>query len=269
VGYRMLGFEPGTHRGLPSRHLTFIVTFDAPLDLTMPGTSVPPSSHRAMVSGLHDAPALIHHDGNQHGIHILVTPEGSRGLFRMPPSSLAGTVASLDDALGPAGRELVDRLSLAEGWPARFAILDQVLSRQVLGDGGRPRSAGAIAARPREVGEAWRLLVESTGSLDVDAVAHAVGWSRRHLAERFRTEIGLPPKVLSRVLRFERAKGLLMCAARPRLADVAAACGYADQAHMTREWKALAGVSPSGWLADEKLPFVQDDEGAESPSWDA
>jgi AraC-like DNA-binding protein len=45
------------------------------------------------------------------------------------------------------------------------------------------------------------------------------------------------------------------------LAAIAAECGYADQAHMAREWRTLAGASPTQWLADERLPFVQDDEG--------
>ena len=60
------------------------------------------------------------------------------------------------------------------------------------------------------------------------------------------------------MLRFERARWMLVQNDHPSLARVAAECGYADQAHMTREWHALAGSSPSAWLADEQLPFVQD-----------
>ena len=50
------------------------------------------------------------------------------------------------------------------------------------------------------------------------------------------------------------------------LATIAADCGYADQAHMAREWRALAGASPTQWLADERLPFVQDDDGLDGAS---
>ena len=66
------------------------------------------------------------------------------------------------------------------------------------------------------------------------------------------------PKVVGRVLRFDRARRLLGRPARPGLAAVAATCGYYDQAHLTREFRELAGMSPTAWLA-EQLPSVQDE----------
>ena len=80
----------------------------------------------------------------------------------------------------------------------------------------------------------------------------------RPQSERFREEIGLTPKSAARVFRFERACRLIKDE-RPRLAQVASACGYYDQAHMTREWNALTGCSPNAWIASE-LPFLQDYE---------
>src|SRR5262249_3970784 len=108
-----------------------------------------------------------------------------------------------------------------------------------------------------QVAWAWRRLLAAQGTLPIESLARELGWSRRHLAERFRREIGLAPKVAARVLRWEHACAML---ARPgrrsRLADVAADCGYADQSHLTREWVALSGLTPRAWLADE-LPFLQ------------
>lgn len=62
------------------------------------------------------------------------------------------------------------------------------------------------------------------------------------------------------MLRFEHSRELLVGPARPGLATVAALSGHADQAHLAREWRAIAGVSPTAWLAAE-LPYVQDTEG--------
>jgi AraC-like DNA-binding protein len=107
--------------------------------------------------------------------------------------------------------------------------------------------------------EAFRLLVGSGGAIDVGRVAAEVGWSRRHLAARFKAEIGLGPKTTARVARFAAAKELLASRRLPTLADVAATARYADQAHFNREFRELAGCTPREWLAEE-LPSVQDPE---------
>ena len=75
-----------------------------------------------------------------------------------------------------------------------------------------------------------------------------MGWSDRHLAREFRREIGLTPKAAARVIRFDRARRLLP---RHSGAVVAAECGYADQAHLIREFVAFTGLSPTRWLAEE------------------
>jgi AraC-like DNA-binding protein len=89
-----------------------------------------------------------------------------------------------------------------------------------------------------------------------DRVRAAAGWTGRHLTSRFRAEIGLTPKAAARVIRFDRARMLLvrnLTETTPgyRLADLAADCGYFDQAHLAREFRALAGCPPSQWLAEE------------------
>ena len=109
---------------------------------------------------------------------------------------------------------------------------------------------------------AFRLLVASGGAADVAGVAREVGWSRRHLSERFRQEVGLAPKATARLVRFDLAKRMLSTSRRRvGLATVAAEAGYADQAHFTREFRDLAGESPPAWMARE-LPIVDDFAGA-------
>ena len=248
TGYRIEGAEPGVHRGLPSRHLTFIVTVDGTVDLpAMPDARQEPASFGAMAGGLHSGPALIRHDGNQHGIQAALTPLGARMLFGMPAGELATSVVDLAALLGPAADELVDRVRSGRTWTERFLAFDAVLAR-VARDRGAPSP---------EVGRAWERLRASRGAVGIGALADEVGWSRRHLGERFRREYGLTPKEAARVMRFEVARELLRPADRPALADVAARCGYYDQAHFTRDWRDLAGCSPTAWLAEE-LPSVQD-----------
>jgi len=246
-GYRLEGFPPAIHHGLPSRHLPFMLSFDSPV-VTAEG-----GSRWAFAGGLHDQAATIVHDGNQHGMAIQLTPMGARAVFGVPGGALAGTVVDLEDLLAAHARELYDRTAQAQTWTARFDILDEVLvraARRRLEDPPEP---------PSEVVRAWRRLVATGGGVEIGDLAAEVGWSRRHLSEKFRAETGLAPKVAARVLRFERARHLLSLPTRPGLAAVAVACGYYDQAHFTREWTELAGCTPTRWMADE-LPSMQDEE---------
>jgi AraC-like DNA-binding protein len=254
TGYRYQGFEPGNHQGLPSRALTLIVAFDEPLDLAvMPDPRLRPGRFVALAGGLHAHAATIRHDGNQHGVQLAVTPAGARALFGRPASELAMSVVPLGDVMGGDADELVERLSSTPDWAGRFTVLDDVLGRV---------AARATADRdpPDEVAFAWDRLAATAGTAPVTSVARDAGWSRRHLAERFRTEFGLGPKTMARVFRFERARTMLQRPGAASLARVAAECGYADQAHLTREWKSLAGASPTAWMAAERLPIVQDTE---------
>ena len=251
TGYRMEGYEPGVHRGLPSPRLTFIISLGDPVDIAaMPDPRHPPVVSGALVSGLHEGNASIHHDGNQYGISLSLSPLGSRALFGLRASDLAGVIVDLDEVLGPHARSLPDRLASAPTWADRFAVLDDVLGAHL----ERRRTS---EPRP-EVTEAWTRVVASGGGVEVGALARELGWSRRHLGEQFRSELGLAPKVAARVVRFDRARKLLQSPRAPGLATVAAAVGYYDQAHLNREFQAMAGCSPSTWLAEE-LPSVQDE----------
>lgn len=251
TGYRMQGFTAGVHAGLPSRTLTLVISLDEPVDLcVMPDPDQRPQAFVAAVGGLHASPAGIRHDGNQFGVQLGVTPLGARALFRRPASDLAHAVVELDDVIGRPARSLPDRLAHAPDWAGRFAVLDSVLSAWL--------SDGADHEPADEVTHAWSVMAARNGMVEVGSLAHDVGWSRRHLSSRFREEFGLSPKVVARVMRFERAKGLMVGRSNPSLADVAALAGYADQAHLTREWKDLAGSTPHAWMRGEEFPFVQD-----------
>lgn len=251
-GYRLAGFEPGVHVGLPSPHLTVVLSLDAPVTVRWTRGD---DRLGALVGGLHDHPVAIHHDGSQFGIQLALTPMGSRALFGAPAAAVARQVAPLDDLLAGGAADLVDRAASAPTWAARFAVVDRVLGA-VLDE--------APVVRP-EVRVAWRRLVASRGAVTVTSVADDVGWSRRHLGAQFQREVGLAPKTVARMARFHHAQGLLKTGTWPSVGAVAAVAGYADQAHMTREWQAFAGASPTRWLAAEEFPSVQDGGGGSAP----
>ena len=253
TGYRMSGFAPGHHAGLPSPSLTVIFSFDDPLTLSrLPDPHEAGLRHWTVVGGLHTRPATIDHDGEQHGIQLDVTPLGSRLLFGRPAADLAEGVVPLDEVLGPLAAELHERLWATPGWDERLDLLEALLSR-------RMEQLDARTTVRRELRWAWAQLC--AGASRVDDLADELGWSRRHLSAQFRREFGLSPRTIGRVARFDRARRLLRAGATsagPRWSEVAQLSGYADQAHLTREWSRLAGASPAAWWADEEFPSVQD-----------
>jgi len=251
VGYRQAGVEPGAHRGLPSPWLTMIVTLDEPLAIRRhPDPRQPASTHDFLLGGLHTAPALVTHDGRQSGIQLALTPLGARVLLGVPAAELASIDVEAADVLGRLAGEVRERVLAAPDWAGRFAVLEEFLA-------GRAQAAqapGGQVPRP-EVSYAWDRLRQTQGAISVADLAVETGWSARHLGEQFRTETGLSPKAGGRVIRFDRARRQLLRAqaagGRVVLAELAAECGYYDQAHLARDFRDLAGCPPSVLLAEE------------------
>jgi AraC-like DNA-binding protein len=254
-GYRQAGLAPAVHRGMPSPYLTLIFTLNEPLVITRhPDPGQPADSYHTLAGGLHTRAALITHEGWQSGIQVALSPLGGRALLGVPAGDLASLDVDVAALLGARAGQLQRRLQAQPGWAERFAALDEFL----LGEAGRRDAlspAGALAGISPEIGFAWSWLLRTGGRVGVAALAAETGWSDRHLRGRFRAEIGLSPKEAARVIRFDRSRRLLgrraRAGGRPDLAGLAVAGGYYDQAHLDREFGALAGCSPTAWLAEE------------------
>jgi AraC-like DNA-binding protein len=226
--------HPVVRREVPGGRIVLVISFGPPLE-------VDGSSYGSFVAGLHETAAITEHAGVSHGVQAYLTPLGAERLFRMPMGELANRGADLADLLDDAG-ELAERLYDTPGWPARLALLEAYIERRVA---DAPRA-------PREIEWSWQRLLRTDGAVPVADLADEVGWSRRHLAARFREHVGLPPKALARILRFERAAERLRRGAD--LSDAALDSGYYDQAHFNRDFKAFAGVTPTQY----RVTSVQD-----------
>lgn len=233
------------HLGVPAPCATLIIAFDEPLDVGWLATPAEHETHWLSVSGMHTRPALIRTHGRLHGIHFDLTPLGVRRLLGMPVGALAWTVVPLEAIAPGFGAPAYDRLlalpdDAARTWEAQRLLVGRLDDDRSL---------------PADLDHAWRLLHGAGGDLTVASLAEHVGWSRRHLVTRFTGEFGVFPKEAARIFRLQRARTL---AARGRaLGDVAAECGFADQAHLTREWRTMAGRSPTSTLRSD-YTFLQD-----------
>jgi AraC-like DNA-binding protein len=249
AGFRQAGAAPRRHRGLPSPLLTLIITLDDPLVIAAhPDPRQPAQTYDMLLGGLHTTPALVTHDGSWSGVQLGLTPLGARMLLGMPASPLANWDAEATDVIGGFASRLREVIVAQPDWAGRFAALDQLLL-------WRAAEAGADRCpevRP-EVRYGWRRLRETNGAIGVAELAAETGLSARRLGALFRAEFGLAPKEAGRVFRFDRAQRRIgrAGAAGGTLADLAAECGYYDQAHLAREFRSLAGCPPSQWLAEE------------------
>lgn len=254
LGYRLDGFPPSVHRGLPSRHMTFIVSIGDPIEvLAQTDPTQPPDIYRCVLSGLQATPALIADPGHGEGVAIELTPLGARTLFGVPARELWDTSVELTDVAGTVGSELWERLQAAPTWTERFTVCDDVLSR-----------LAAHPSPPRDLMACWHALVASAGTVPIGELAAAGGCSRQHLTRRFRHEFGLSPKLAARIIRFDRARNMLTkVPSYVTIGQVAAVCGYADHAHLIRDVQTFAGCTPTELVA-EAVPFVQDGPGGDT-----
>lgn len=120
-----------------------------------------------------------------------------------------------------------------------------------------PYKGGVLAAIARRLSSAQELAATGRAILSAATVAEmgrAAGMSPRTLQRWFAAHVGLPPRRYLRLLRFHRAFEEMP--GRPSLADHAAATGYADQAHMARDFRAMAGVPAREARRSAKGPFL-------------
>lgn len=197
--------------------------------------------HGSFVAGVRAAPTRTRFRGEQGCVQVYLTPLAARRILGVPGHELAQRVLSLDD-VAPTLAGLADRLAETPTWAERLALVDRELVR--LSEVHDARGDAPIDVLAEQV---WHELACSHGTTPVRELAARTGWSPRSVTARFSTAVGLPPKAAARLLRFEHAARSVGLGRG--LAEVAATTGYADQSHLTREFVALAGITPGMWAA--------------------
>lgn len=234
VGFVERRTVPILRRELPGSEIPVVINFGAPIRLFDAGDTTRSTVYGSFASGVYDSFVVVESNGYQNGIQIDFTILGMRLFLGQPLGELKNRAVALDDVLGRACDQLVAQLRDLQAWDARFDLLDTTLSARM-----------AAARQPsRDLLAAWTHLLKSGGAVPIQTIVRDVGRSHRHLISQFKDQIGLTPKALARVLRFRRAVRVLK-GDDVRLADVALACGYCDQPHFDRDFRAFAGLTPT------------------------
>ena len=186
----------------------------------------------SLIVGQMLAPICLGYRGQAGVAAIRLRPSAARAVVRCSAAELTNRAVDLEDIFGSTAI-LRERLAAAADDGVRVRLLEGWLSSIV-------RSGPA-----REIDLAVTEIAASAGTIGLAGVAAATGLSLRQLERRFLTDVGLSPKAFARLVRLQAA--LRRVAEGQPLADVAHACGYYDQPHMTRDFGRLAETSPAAW----------------------
>jgi AraC-like DNA-binding protein len=251
---------PVQERHLPSTEVALLVNLGAPhrrLDSSGEWTT----RDGAWVVGLHNRHQLTTAAGERHFMVVRFTPMGAHLFLGLPMHVIANEAVDVE-LIDPAlARVIVSRVVAAGGWTDRFAAMESLIAERA-----------ADADIPASISSAWRTLVKTDGRIALGPLAAEMDCSHRTLIARFRRCVGFPPKTIARLLRFNRAVRSLDRSNRTRAnepvskpyiearqpegrragaiqwADLAADCGYVDQAHLIKDFREFAGSTPDAFL---------------------
>ncbi len=188
-----------------------------------------------------------------HAIGVRFTPTGARAWLAAPVHEITDRIHSVDDVRRGTSRRFQDVVREGLTWRQRIGRIERVLRATLRTELRSPRSIECAVG----------LTLARKGHLTIDALADACGIGVRQLERQYLDVVGLTPKVFARTVRFQRAlHGLRL---RAPAASVAAACGFADQPHLAREFRRFAGTAARdvnlanvAFLQDGVAPAVAD-----------
>ncbi|MGB4861500.1 MAG: helix-turn-helix domain-containing protein [Tepidiformaceae bacterium] len=222
-------------REVPFVGAVLIININNRLRVSEPTAPERMTSFHAFFGGLTTSYVVTESSGYGGGIQVDFTPLGAYLFTGVPAHEFADRVIEYEDFGGIEARILTDQLESTPNWEERFELVEAAILARM-----------ARAPRASE-GVAWaaaRLEAEH-GLVSISELTRELGWSPRQLIDGFRREVGLAPKQVARIHRFDRAVKMLTPGTSPCFADIAAACGYYDQAHFAREFREFAGCTPT------------------------
>ena len=251
TGYRETAPGRFSQREAAPLRLPLIISLGTPFLIALGREPNAADRQPSFAAGLHAGPVHIQSDGGAECVQVDFTPLGAYSFFGGAVVDLAARLIDIGDVLGREGRQLHERLGATGCWQRRFNLLEDFVAKR------------ANHLPSPEIAFAWRRLALTGGGARIAALAEEIGWSRKHLVGRFRSELGLAPKSVARMMRFHQACRLARTETDQGWAGIAAESGYADQAHLAREFVALAGEPPTAWarrvaLADSRLKRLEE-----------
>jgi AraC-like DNA-binding protein len=180
------------------------------------------------------------------GVHF--KPGGAFPFLGLPAGDLADTHVDLETIGGPSAGRLRERLCEATTSAERFQLLQKaLLSRLCHG-----------VEQHYAVSAALEMFGKNQAGPTVREAAKYLGLSQRRFIQVFKAEVGMTPKLFSRIQRFQQTRTFIQQNPSPNWAALALDLGYFDQSHLIREFLEFSGLSPTDYLNLHKS-FIEHD----------
>jgi AraC-like DNA-binding protein len=190
----------------------------------------------ALLLGAQSGCVVIDSTGGAAVIGVHFRPGGAFPFLGVPASAVEDQSFSLEDLWGKDAAALRERVLSASGPRAKLQVLEHIMLARL----DAPEQHPAVAFAVCELSRGRR----------VTEVVDQIGISPRRFIRLFRDHVGLTPKVFSRVRRFQDAITGIGAGRNIAWADLAADCGYFDQAHFNHDFRTFSGLNPERYLVE-------------------
>ncbi len=176
-------------------------------------------------------------------------PAGAARFFNLPYEEIVDRVVDFSAYEKEVSKRLLEQVAEANSDESRLKFVQDLLTERL-----QEESKEDIYVR-----QACRYIMQSEGEYSVEDLVKLIGFSERQLERKFKNQVGISPKVLSRIVRFQKFLGLSKTTGCKTLTEAALVCGYYDQSHFIRDFTKFSGVSPVNYLTSNHpilLPFL-------------
>lgn len=189
---------------------------------------------RLIVSGMRTEPGQLSFPEGVDAIGVILKPEGAYRVLGVPHHEITNQTFDGEEIFGRRARELQSELSWLERQDDRVAHLHRRLAEWL-----RPASDPMFDAA---VGQLRRF----EGTVRIEALAEALGWSRRQLERRFLVRVGVGPKSLASIFRFHAVYKRIRQSRDGHYGDLIR--HYFDQSHFVKSFKRYSGLTPTAYF---------------------
>lgn len=196
--------------------------------------------NRSWISGMKTEYILIDASvSSMIGVHF--KPGGAYPFFDFPISELNNLTIEMDSVWNNAIHTIREAILNTESTDQKFSILENYF----LEKGKRKAEPNVL------VKYAVEQLMASPAVWTIDRLTKKVGVTQKHLISLFKKYVGLSPKQLARISKFQKVIQLAETQQRIEWTQLAYECGYYDQSHFIREFQAFSGINPSSYLVQK------------------